>query len=85
MEGRVIWYKPGLQQGCLVSDSGTRFTFRTRGEDDTLQGGARVVFKVSERDGDLVGVNVRVTEPGLDPLARDPGRLAQEFHTLMGA
>ena len=63
MEGRVLWYKPGSRRGCLTSDAGRQFAFETEGEDRSIRGGARVTFKVSELDGDLVGVNVHVIQP----------------------
>ena len=83
MEGRVMWYKPGSGHGRLISNSGRRFAFHTRGEDSTIHGGARVVFKVAEMDGELVGMSVRVTESCLDALLHEHKQLAHEFSSVV--
>ena len=83
MEGRVMWYKPGSGQGRLVSNSGRRYAFRTRGEDHDIHGGARVAFKVAEMDGDLVAVGVRVTESCLAALVNEQRQLAHEFSLVI--
>jgi len=83
MEGRILWYKPASGTGCLLGDTGTRFPFRTRGEDDTIHGGARIAFKVSEKDGNLVGVNVRVVQSCVDILLHENEHLAREFHSVV--
>lgn len=83
MEGRVLWYKPGSETGCLRGDSGRRFLFRTRGDGDAIHGGARVVFKVAEMDGNLVGVSVRVVQTCLDILLRENDHLARKFQEVV--
>ena len=83
MEGRVLWYKPSSGLGCLTSDVGRRFRFKTPGEDRAIHGGARVAFKVTEMDGDLIGVHLRVIQSGLDALAHEDQNLAREFRSVV--
>ena len=83
MEGRVLWYKPETGCGCLTSDVGGRFQFRTPGADGTIHGGAQVTFQVAEMDGELVGVNVRVVRSCVDALADENQPLVREFHSVV--
>ena len=83
MEGRVSWYKPDAGWGGLVSHNGLHFSFKTPRADSTIHGGARVAFQVSEMDGQLVGVNVRVIESCVDALVHENEHLAREFRSVV--
>ena len=85
MEGRVLWYKPGLRRGCLVTHSGEHLPFTAKGDDSGIHGGARVACRVMEVSGRPMGVEPVVIQSSQDILLVEAGPLLREFRSLVAA
>jgi hypothetical protein len=83
VEGRVLWYKPGLRRGCLVSDAGERIPFIVNGDDSGIHGGARIACRVTGVNGCRVAVDCIVLRSCQDAVAAEAGPLLCEFRSLL--